>query len=197
MNPTNSEIHFPARPVELKVKRAPASPRAESGTFAGAPRHTVAPFGDTASDLEVLRVCEDNLRAYEERLREWQDQLEQAQLQAIPQRTANPWALRVTATEPARQDAWGKLLRARELLEVEQKHLRDDRITLQGMEQHLQEREARLAAREVRVDSREQQLAQFAAEAAAAPVRKKPVFEMASLTRSPFAIAKSVFGAKA
>ncbi|MBK8856195.1 MAG: hypothetical protein IPN11_00470 [Opitutaceae bacterium] len=201
MNSHHAEISFPTRPVELKMKRArPAQFELTDPAAADeVPVHTISPFGETNSDLEALRICEANLRAYEERLREWQDQLEQAhsQQQALPRRSANPWAVRANATEPARQDAWQKVLRARELLEVEQKHLRDDRITLQGLDQQLKEREAKLAAREAHVSQREQQIAQVeAADAAKAkPAKKSPRSSLMSITRSPFSIAKSVFGA--
>lgn len=199
MNQNNAEISFPVRPVELKMKRARPLHYADPAAAQELPVHSMDPFGDTASDLEALRTCEANLRAYEERLREWQDQLEQAhaQQQIIPRRSANPWALRANATEPARQDAWQKVLRARELLEVEQKHLRDDRITLQGLDQQIKEREAQLAAREAKVSMREQKIAQAEAEALALKKAVKPKARSAleALTRSPFSIAKSVFGA--
>ena len=201
MHSNHADISFPALPVELKMKRA-RTPQNEISDPAAAdevPAHTINPFGDTDSDLEALRICEANLRAYEERLREWQDQLEQAhsQQQILPRRSANPWAVRANATEPARQDAWQKVLRARELLEVEQKHLRDDRITLQGLDQQLKEREAKLTARETRVSQREQQIAQAdaAAAAKAKPAKKQSHSSLMALTRSPFSIAKSVFGA--
>ena len=201
MNSPHAEISFPARPVELKMKRArPAQfELTDPAATDEVPVHTISPFGETNSDLEALRICEANLRAYEERLREWQDQLEQAhsQQQSLPRRSANPWAVRANATEPARQDAWQKVLRARELLEVEQKHLRDDRITLQGLDQQLKEREAKLAAREAGVSQREQQIAQVdaAAAAKAKPAKKSARSSLMSMTRSPFSIAKSVFGA--
>lgn len=202
MNTHQAEISFPVRPVELKMKRARTA-QIEIVDPAAAdelPVHSISPFDETNSDLEALRTCEANLRAYEERLREWQDQLEQAhaQQQVLPRRSANPWAVRANATEPARQDAWQKVLRARELLEVEQKHLRDDRITLQGLDQQLKEREAKLAAREAHVSQREQQIAQAAAAAAAAvakPAKKSARSSLMSMSRSPFSIAKSVFGA--
>lgn len=163
------------------------------------PIDSVAPWGSVASDLEALRACEENLRAYEARLRAWQTELEQAHQQIAPRASAQPWLRRTEVSAPAPHDAWQKLLRARELLEVEQKNLRDDRITLQGYEQQLRERETRLAEREARVTAREQALAAVAArpEAPAAPVRAKPAKAIDSLTRAPFALAKSVFGAKA
>jgi hypothetical protein len=196
MNQNTTPISFPARPVELKVRRAQTPHTIDPAAFAEVPLHTATPFDDAACDLEALRVCEENLRAYEQRLREWQDQLEQAQThpQVLPRRSANPWALRAEATVPARQDAWQKLLRARELLEVEQKNLRDDRISLQGLEEQLKEREARITAREARIAAREQQLAEGKIAGAG---KVKPAGPLGSLTRGRFALARSVFGAKA
>ena len=113
-----------------------------------------------------------------------------------PRASAQPWVRRAEAVAPAQQDAWQKLLRARELLEVEQKNLRDDRITLQGYEQQLKEREARLAEREARVTAREQALAAARPPAPAARARAKTqATAIATLTRAPFALATSGFGA--
>lgn len=198
MNPHHTTISFPQRPVELKVKRTRAPFQADPAAAAEVPAPPVAAPGSVASDLEALRACEENLRAYEARLREWQDELEQAQQRVSPRATTQPWLRPVEAAAPARPDAWQKLIRARELLEVEQKNLRDDRITLQGYEQQLKEREARLAEREARVTAREQQLAESARTAKKeTPARKAPATAIDTLTRAPFALAKSVFGAKA
>ncbi len=198
MNPHQPTISFPQRPVELKVKRTRTPFTTDPAAAAEVPAIAIAPQGSVASDLEALRVCEENLRAYEARLREWQDELEQAQQRVSPRATTQPWVRRVEAALPARSDAWQKLIRARELLEVEQKNLRDDRITLQGYEQQLKEREARLAERENRVAAREQALAAARPSTPATPARaKKQATAIDSLTRAPFALAKSVFGAKA
>ena len=193
MNPHQPAISFPQRPVELKVRRTRAPFQADPAAAQEVPALPVTPLAGVASDLDALRVCEENLRAYEARLREWQAELEQAQANAGGRVSAPPWSRRSEPTEPARQDGWQKLLRARELLEVEQKNLRDDRITLHGFEQQLREREARLAEREARVAAHEQAL-QSALPAAARP---KPGKAIDTLTRAPFAFAKSVFGAKA
>ncbi len=198
MNPQPSAISFPHRPVELKVKRTRAPYQPDPAAERELPASAAIADSSIASDLEALRACEENLRAYEARLREWQDELEQAQHRISPRASAQPWVRRAEAVAPAQQDAWQKLLRARELLEVEQKNLRDDRITLQGYEQQLKEREARLAEREARVTAREQALAAARPPAPATPARaKKQATAIDTLTRAPFALAKSVFGAKA
>jgi len=198
MKPQQPAIHFPQRTVELKVQRTRPPCQPDPAAVEEVPAGSVAPWGGTAGDLEALRVCEENLRAYEARLREWQTELEQAQQRISPRASAQPWQRRTELAAPAQQDGWQKLLRARELLEVEQKNLRDDRITLQGFEQQLKEREARLAEREARVTAREQVLAAARPPLPAAVARaKKPATAIDTLTRAPFALAKSVFGAKA
>lgn len=198
MNPHPLAISFPHRPAELKVRRTRAAHQADPAAAQELPIDAAAPWGSVASDLEALRACEENLRAYEARLRSWQTELEQAQQHIAPRASAQPWLRRTEVSAPATHDAWQKLLRARELLEVEQKNLRDDRITLQGYEQQLRERDARLAEREARVTAREQALATVARpEATVATARPKPAKAIDSLTRAPFALAKSVFGAKA
>lgn len=198
MNPNQPAISFPQRPVELKVRRTRAPYQPEPTEVPELPADAMAPANSMASDLEALRACEENLRAYEARLREWQEELEQAQQRVSPRASAQPWVRRAEAAAPAQLDAWQKLLRARELLEAEQKNLRDDRITLQGFEQQLKEREARLAEREARVAAREQQpAAPVRPVKKEAPARKSSASAMDTLTRAPFALAKSVFGAKA
>lgn len=198
MNPQPSAISFPTRPVELKVKRTRAPYQTDPAAARELPVAAAGADSSIASDLEALRACEENLRAYEARLRDWQAELEQAQYRISPRASAQPWVRRAEAVAPAQQDTWQKLLRARELLEVEQKNLRDDRITLQGYEQQLKEREARLGEREARVTAREQALADARPPAPVTSARpKKPVTAIDTLTRAPFALAKSVFGAKA
>lgn len=198
MNPHQPAISFPNRPVELKVKRSRPPQQPDPAAAAEVPAGPIAPGNGVTSDLEALRTCEENLRAYEAHLRAWQAELEQAQLRLSPRASAHPWSHRAEGSAPAQHDGWQKLLRARELLEVEQKNLRDDRITLQGYEEQLRDREARLAEREARVTAREQALAAAHPPGPAASTRgKKPATAMDTLTRAPFALAKSVFGAKA
>lgn len=203
MNPHTAEIHFPTPPVELKVRRSETSFRHDTASlFVDESVETEATTPEMVSDIDALRFCEASLIAYEQRLREWQEQLEQAGLERGTRRSSNPWMQNVTATEPTRQDAWGKVVRARELLEIEQKHLRDDRIMIQGMEQQLKERETRLtareaqlAARETRVTARESELDQCENTKATKRAGKRPVAALKALNRNPFALAKSVFGA--
>lgn len=198
MSTQQPAISFPARPVELKVKRTRAPFQPDAVADHKDSDATGSPWNNVNADLEALRVCEENLRAYEAHLREWQNELDRVEARTASRQSANPWVRRAEAAAPAHLDAWQKLLRARELLEAEQKNLRDDRITLQGYEQQLKEREARIAERESRVAAREQALAAARPPAPATPTRaKKHATTIDSLTRAPFALAKSVFGAKA
>ncbi len=91
------------------------------------------------------------------------------------------------------QEAWDKLYRARALLEAEQAHLRDDRITLQGEFESLDQRETALAARELRIMQLE---SRAALEQAEAEMARESESTIAKLTRAPFDMARSVFGHK-
>jgi hypothetical protein len=93
----------------------------------------------------------------------------------------------------ALQSAWDKLYRARSILEAEQAHVRDDRIVLQAEVEALEAREQAVASRELRIRQIELQMALLKEE-------EKDERESASaivrMTRAPFEIARSVFGAK-
>ena len=90
-------------------------------------------------DLAALRESEDNLRAYEAHLRAQQDKIEENRSPAPLVSPAASSFSPFSPTDLTLQSAWEKVIRARELLEAEQAHLRDDR---------LQMREDTLAARE-------------------------------------------------
>ncbi len=153
-------------------------------------------------DQDALREREENLRAYEARLRALQAELEAGHV-------APPVAARATATpflrpssrvpfadEAALQLAWEKLHRARELLESEQSHMRDERIVLHDQQAELKERLEAVAAREAHLAEREQLIA-----AATLPVEQPVAAEhtmsaITRLTRGPFDMARSVFGGK-
>lgn len=192
MNPP--AITFPATPTELKVRRT-HSARASAFTEASALLASEITAHALQQDMAALREREDNLRAYEARLREFQARLDQAH--GAPVMSRPNFAPLVPFPTEARSEgalhaAWEKLHRARELLEVEQKHLVDDRLVLQENERVLKQREAALSAREAKIAAREQALP-----APAKPKPKKAPSTMETLTRAPFAMAKSVFGAKA
>jgi hypothetical protein len=91
------------------------------------------------------------------------------------------------------QTAWDKLYRARALLEAEQAHLRDDRITFQGELEDLGRREEALAARELRLQQIELQVSLDQQDAQDEKDSKSTI---ARLTQAPFDMARSVFGSK-
>jgi hypothetical protein len=165
-------------------------------------------------DQEALREREENLREYETRLRTLQAEIEASRAAPAPVH-AHSYAhtssgnthgtafLRPSSRtpfhdDPALQAAWEKLHRAREILEAEQVHLRDDRIAVREQlaaaklrEQALIEREAQLREREaIIVDATppEQEPEQVVAEPTRSAVTR--------LTLAPFNMARSVFSAK-
>ncbi|MBP6507413.1 MAG: hypothetical protein KA257_07590 [Opitutaceae bacterium] len=183
------EISFPTAQAALKVRRS-------KSPFADALREPAELNPEEArhrleQDSEALRLQEQNLHAYEMHLREWQTQLDQAQQGT---RFGAPSSLtRFTIPSPQMgestlQDAWTKLHRARALLEVEQKHVVDDRLAQREQEKALKQREETVVKREERIAALEQRLA--------APAGKGKIKDT-TVTRSPFAVAKSMLGLKA
>lgn len=151
------------------------------------------------ADIEALRDRENNLREYEARLRAWQAQLEGS----MPPQPSGHYVAPVFGRPPshtpfegdaALQAGWEKLMRARELLEAEQAHVRDDRLNLKETAAILKRHEAALTAREAGLAQREAILA--AAMTVAQPAEGAKSSTMTRLTQAPFAIAKSVFGSK-
>jgi hypothetical protein len=115
----------------------------------------------------------------------------------IPPRTSSRSPFGEDHYQPTQQEAlqaaWDKLYRARALLEAEQQHLRDDRISLQGELESLTLREGAVIAREQRLQQIEAQmeLERFEAEQA-----RQSQTTIGRITRAPFEMAKSVFTAK-
>lgn len=148
-----------------------------------------------AGEFERLREVEANLRAYEDRLRTWQQQLEQGPAVEVAPRAGSRGPF---VNDVALQEAWQKLYRARELLDAEQRHLRDERIAAQGLGLEIQRREAAVTHREQAVAERERLLAadraalsMVATEAAPPPTLSR----LRQFTRTPFAFARAVFSA--
>ncbi len=139
------------RPV-LKLPR-----RAGPGSTANP--ETAAPW-QPANELDELRKREANLADYEARLRAWQAQIDACQ--RTPAMTAVPFARPAPegalVNDPVLNSAWGRLYRARELLEAEQRHVRDERIAHRETELRLKRREAELDEREARLVERERAL---------------------------------------
>jgi hypothetical protein len=178
MNP--SDIVFPTPAVELRLRRATAEPDI---ALDEARAMLMAAQYQLAEDTAMLRQREDNLRVYERRLRGLQARLEGGE--PAPAAAPNPAGREPAAMDPALNAAWSKLHRARELMEVEQKHLIEGRLLLREETQALVRREAAVTVREARVAEAE---AQHQARTAA----EKPG-AVRGLTRAPFALAKAVF----
>jgi hypothetical protein len=136
------------------------------------------------SDMEALRVQENNLRAYEMRLRE----------------TTPPTPLARPAGSNSRpplgseslDEEWEKLRRSRTLLEAERRAFTDERLALRESQADIKRREEALRQRESWVELREKELAakSFAPPPSAQPPRP-------SFTRAPFAAAKNMFSLRA
>lgn len=183
MNPTVPPFAG-AKPV-LKLPRRGAA----AGSETSVETETAARW-QIADELAEMRRREANLAEYESRLRVWQSQLD-AQSRSRGE-TSNPFirpAANTMADDPVLTSAWGRLYRARELLEAEQRQMRDDRIAHRDAELALKRREAELDAREARLTERER-----AVEATLAGIEARKVGAVVRrLTRAPFVAAKTMF----
>ncbi|MBL9187873.1 MAG: hypothetical protein JNK23_10365 [Opitutaceae bacterium] len=193
-------IKFPTSEADLKVARPSSEKWAAS--LAEERRRL-------QEDQDALRERETNLREYETRLRILQAEIEAGR--TVPPMPVPKPAVKTTppavsapaglngfqrpssrapfGDDPALQAAWEKLHRAREILEAEQKNLRDDRISLQDLETMLKQRMHELTEREAIVAQREAILA-----AAAAPAEPVPEGEPAESAVTRFT--RSVFGGR-
>jgi hypothetical protein len=158
-------------------------------------------------DQEALREREENLREYENRLRMLQAEIEAGRtstLSPLPATTRStpsifqrPPSRAPFNEDPALQGAWEKLHRAREILEAEQKNLRDERIMIRELELGVKRRAEEVAEREARLAEREALVT--AATLAPQPVSEPPPAQSSTvsrITRAPFDMARSVFGGK-
>jgi len=116
--------------------------------------------------------------------------MESMESQSPMQRDEDPAA---SYGQAALQSAWDKLYRARSILEAEQAHIRDDRIVFQGEIDSLEAREQAVAGRELRIRQIELQMALDIEDERDA---KESASTISKLTRAPFDLARSVFGAK-
>lgn len=188
----NTLVTFPPAAPELKLP-----PRASSEKWAAT---VIEERRRLQEDQDALREREANLRDYEARLRAWQAEIDAGREGGSGVRTAPVVIVGPRSSsrvpfneEPALQVAWEKLHRARELLEAEQTHLRDDRITLREQEAEMRKREEALDAREARLAAREE----LVSVAVAQPVAGEHTMSAVTrLTRAPFEMARSVFGGK-
>ena len=183
-------ITFPPAAPALKLTRAPAEKWAATLTEE---RRRLQ------EDHEALREREANLRDYESRLRALQTELEAGRVApaSAPRATAAPFARPASSTpfadDLALQAAWEKLHRAREILEAEQAHMRDDRVVLRDRETEVKRRLEEVAIREARVAEREEQITAATAEPIAS---EHTMSAVTRLTRGPFEMARAVFGGK-
>lgn len=205
----NSAITFPPPAPTLKLARPSAEKWA--ATLAEERRRL-------QEDQEALREREENLREYEARLRTLQAEIEAGRTMtpasaSTPRvtaatRTASSGATAVPFHRPssrapftddtALQAAWEKLHRARELLEAEQTHLRDDRIAMRDMEVGLKKREEALAEREARLAEREALVLAAMSEKEIAAAANAAATESAvtKITTAPFKMARAVLRVK-
>lgn len=180
----------------LKLPRRPAA--ASNEPWPPAPGAS----GELAEEFERLRACEENLRAYEARLRAWQERLEGGAAAAEPVAAPAPvqgLSRGPFANEAGLQEAWRKFYRSRELLEAEERHLRDERLMAQGRETELKRREQAVALREKALAEHERAAAERAAAETAVAATAASANEgsrLGQLTQAPFAFAKAVFTGK-
>lgn len=196
----NSPVTFPAQAPDLKLPKQSAEKWA--ATLAEERRRLL-------EDQEALRERETNLREYESRLRSWQTQLDagrhgvipaaQGLRASLPGMSYTPAAAAAMGDESALQAGWEKLHRAREILEAEQAHLRDDRLTIRDMEAAVKRREEVVSLREAQLAEREQLILAATPLPMPEPVavaQDDAISTVKRLTLSPFDLARSVFGGK-
>lgn len=196
----NSTVHFPPTRPPLKLPRNSVSPaRASEEKWAATLAEERRRLHE---DQEALRVREINLKEYEARLRLLQAEIESTGGGRSARGTVTPFVRPSSRTpfesDAALQAAWEKLHRARELLEAEQHHQRDERMAMTEQAEALKQREERVTAREARAAERERLLAAALNTAPEAqPVAgEHTISAVARLTAGPFAMARSVFGGK-
>jgi DNA-binding response OmpR family regulator len=139
-------------------------------------------------DIDLLRQQEQNLRSYEQRLREMQSQLEADRVVWCSNNMKPPSRSPFT-DDAAVQDAWAKMQRASEILEIERAHFREDKLALRDWEKTVKNREDILSGREARITEQERRLREEYPSAVNAP---SPLLTIRAFTRSPFSTAKAV-----
>ena len=158
-------------------------------------------------DQDALREREENLREYEARLRTIQAEIEASRNYSVapmpmvsrstPSLFHRPASRSPFGEDAGLQAAWEKLHRAREILEAEQKNLRDDRITVREQEIQVKRREAEATEREARLAQRESRLGTRPPTAPVVVTEGVEESAVSRLSRVPFDMARSVFGRKA
>lgn len=187
MNP--SPHNFSATPIELRLKRGQRSLIAAAASTESAVES--AERLRLEAEWQALREREENLRAYEGQLRAMQADID-GRREPDSATSISPFP----AGELSLQSAWNKLIRARELLDSEQAHFRDDRLAMKADMAEFTRRLANIAAREESVLAREQALAAAEAGGRSGKPGEHPMSVMTRLTRNPFDFARSVFRAR-
>ncbi len=188
-NIMNTTITFPAPEPVLKLVRPPTEKWAAS--LAEERRRL-------QEDHEALREREKNLRDYEARLRALQAEIDAGRGAAAMLReppTSDP-VRAPSGDDTMHPAAWAKLHRAREILEAEQAHLRDDRLAVREQEAVVKRREDAVAARETRLTEREALVAAAFPESGEPIASERTMSAVTRLTRAPFDMARSVFGGR-
>lgn len=157
------------------------------------------------ADLAELRETEANLRAYEARLRAMQAEIDAARhVTRVTRATAVPIRTKAGTAAPFKggsgelQAEWDKLIRAREILEHEQAHLRGDRLALRDEAAVVRRRAAALDEREAQLAAREQAVVKAEAATVVKPAldeaapQETPPHLLAKLTMAPFAMGRSL-----
>ena len=154
-------------------------------------------------DHEALREREENLRNYERRLRTLQEEIEAGRnsTATLKSGTTAPLPTRQTTRIPfgdetALMSAWEKLHRAREILETEQAHVREDRQVIREQSAALKRREAAVIVREEQLTEREARAIELLTTPGVVDADEPTLSTVSRLTRFPFEMARSVFGAK-
>lgn len=143
-------------------------------------------------DLAALRESEDNLRAYEAHLRAQQEKIEEGRSPAPSVSSAASSFSPFSPTDLTLQSAWEKVIRARELLEAEQAHLRDDRLQMREEFSVLKRRELAVKMREDTLAARESVLNAGLSPSAPVGPATTAFSSMTKFTLAPFNLARSV-----
>ncbi len=110
-------------------------------------------------DQNMMRDREQNLRAYEARLHVLQSEIDASRARHAPALRKEPWpGSNELGMERDLSAGWEKLHRTREILEAEQRNMRDERVAWRDLAAELKRRAEAVAAREADLDAREAQL---------------------------------------
>jgi hypothetical protein len=141
-------------------------------------------------DEQNLRAQEQNLRAYQDQLRSMQAEIDAHRREGAAATASAAAAIVDGRDEASLQAAWQKVYRARELLEAEHAHLREDRLAIREHALAIARREETVAARERDVAQREALLL-AATGGTGTPV---PAANAPKPSRNPFGLVRAMLG---